>query len=331
MCTEVPQRLSIEKGRDRADEKTAARARATTKQVQVHPMPRLLACLTALAHISVLRAPKWHTYKAAPGGRPICEPYPGCNPPSVQKDLCPYTWRGEMCWLIRNARYAGVAHDALIVEVGSAFGMGIFTARHFGHPILGFECRADEYDNLRKQFAADQHVKLVRACVSDKPGVAKLYRAADSSSLLKSSTTGNAAAVSKASHENSTTEEVRMVTLDDMLSAVEVLNQPVGMIAIDVQGAEGLVLRGAKAVIQRHRPFILYEDTELKSSDREGRLLLRVLAEMGPDAPEYEPCYCERDCICRPRRDPGRDGSESGFQSRWWGPGSSMLTHPHKG
>ena len=55
----------------------------------------------------------------------------------------------------------------------------------------------------------------------------------------------------------------QIVTLDDVLGAVGVISRRVGVIAIDVQGVEGRVLRGAKEVIQRHRPIIMYEDTEL--------------------------------------------------------------------
>jgi len=128
----------------------------------------------------------------------------------------------------------------------------------------------------------------------------------------------------KATMENNTVEEVRMVTLDDMLSAVEVLDQAVGIIGIDVQGAEGQVLRGAEAVIRRHRPFIMYEDTELADADKNGQLFARILAEMGPRAPQYEPCYCERDCLCRPRLD-GGGSNRTSFDARWWGPGSSAL------
>ena len=139
----------------------------------------------------------------------------------------------------------------------------------------------------------------------------------------------------KALHENATTEQVRLVTLDDMLSAVDVLDQPVGVIAIDVQGAEGHVLRGAMATILRHRPFIMYEDTELAESDNNGKLLVRVLAEMGDGAPAYEPCYCERDCVCSPHAVVGSGASDgrtmhssnsSTFNARTWGPGSAALS-----
>jgi FkbM family methyltransferase len=207
-----------------------------------------------------------------------------------------------MCIIIEQARAAGVSHDALIVEVGSAFGSGIFVARHFGHPILGFECRAEEHERLGKQFEGDPQVKIVNACAGDQPGNGSLYRATDSSSMIKGQTErATKQRAAEISSRNSTQEDVRIVTLDDVLSTVDVLKQGVGVLAIDVQGAEKMVLRGAKQTTQRHLPHIMYEDIEIKRSEQNGKLLAHVLAEMGPDAPQYR-CTCERDCMCAPRR-----------------------------
>ena len=243
--------------------------------------------------------PKWHT--VYPPRSPVCEPYPGCPAPDVEKRLCPYTWLGEMCTMVKKATNMGVPSDALIVEVGSAFGYGMWIARHFGHPILGFECRGDEYERLRKQFEDDPHVKVVNACVADKPGFTKFYRAGDSSSMLEGAV-AKGPGLAKRISENSTVEEARIVTLDEMLSVVDVLKQPIGIITIDVQGAEPDVLRGAMKTIRAHRPLIMYEDTELSWDLKIGKLLPRLLGEaFGREAQRwYQPCHCERDCMCEP-------------------------------
>lgn len=284
---------------------------------------------------------RWHNKYRPNNYRPICDPYPGCLAPDVVTDLCPWTFYGELCHVMRIARAAGMPKNALIVEVGSASGYGIWTARHFGHPILGFECRFDEYERLRKQFERDPQVRIVNACVSDERGKTVLHRAIDSSSMLTSSIQANSVEARKAKQDaimNNVTadrmqEEVTMVTLDDILGVLNVFNDHVvGVIAIDVQGAEPMVLRGAKETIRRHRPLIMYEDTMIAVGERRGVLLKNVLKEISSEIPEkcwanetwhpheawhprisdrsreehraslpcYKPCDCERDCVCPP-------------------------------
>jgi len=246
------------------------------------------------------RAAVWHTHYAR---HQVCDPYPGCASPNVPLVLCPYTFLGEMCTLIQRARTLGMAKGALIVEVGSAFGYGIWTARYYGHPILAFECRRDEFDRLRKQFENDPQVKVVHACVSSKAGTTVLHRALDSSSMLSKNVGKGPAEVTKVAEEakssNATVEKVRTVTLDDMLGVLDVTGASVGAIAIDVQGVEDLVLHGAKKTIRRHRPHIMYEATMFKM-DRKQTLVQEVMASLQTEAPSYQTCYCERDCICPP-------------------------------
>lgn len=209
-----------------------------------------------------------------------------------------------MCALIQHAHHEGMPHDTLIVEVGSAHGYGIWTARHFGHPILGFECRKDEHSRLHQQFHKDPMVSVMHACVGDVPGTSRILHAGDSSSM-----SANASRVDG----NSTEEVVQVVTLDHLLTGIDpppwLVQRRVGVIAIDVQGFEGHVLRGATALIQRDKPFIMYEDTELQKGEMMGRLLMNVLMEIGDGAHEwYRPCYCERDCYCFPRDNVTRSG-----------------------
>ena len=237
-------------------------------------------------------------------GPPICEPYPGCKAPNATRMICPYPFFGELCTAIKQAKALGMPDNALIVEVGSAFGYGIWTARQAGHPILAFECRNDEYMRLRTQFADDPHVRIVNACVSDKAGPSQLYRASDSSSMIQKEVTGNAQAKAKAMQDGNgtnTVENVTMVTLDDLLGVLDLYDQTVGVIAVDVQGAEPFVLRGAKETIRRHAPLIMYEDTMLDSKDKNGCLMKSVLAEIGASSPSYSACRCERDCFCHPK------------------------------
>jgi hypothetical protein len=72
---------------------------------------------------------------------------------------------------------------------------------------------------------------------------------------------------------------VRTSTLDAMVG-----DRPVHMIKIDVEGAEGRVLRGAEAVLTRHHPMLLMEFSppSLEStSQMSGRDLLGYLTSLG--------------------------------------------------
>jgi len=189
--------------------------------------------------------------------------------------------------------------------VGSAFGYGIWSARHFGHPVLAFECRNDEYERLRIQFENDTQVRLVNACVSDRPGLTALHRAGDSSSLLPAAVARGPEALKarsdRISFNASGIETVRMVTLDGLLSdgpdgMPDISGLPVGIIAVDVQGAEPMVLRGAAATIRSHQPYVMYEDTMVSGAVRRGKLLRAIL---GVEGPVYD-CKCDRDCTCIP-------------------------------
>ena len=72
---------------------------------------------------------------------------------------------------------------------------------------------------------------------------------------------------------------VRTSTLDAMIGAL-----PVDMIKIDVEGAEGQVLKGAEGVLRRHRPIILMEFSppSLQStSHMSGHEVLTYLTSLG--------------------------------------------------
>lgn len=115
---------------------------------------------------------------------PICSPYPGCPTPNVAKELCGFRYWGELCGVIDRAHASGtVKNDTLLIDVGAAWGNQIWIGRHYGHPVLAFECRADEHARLQRQFASDPLVKVLKLCLSDQNSVQKMFIADDSSTL----------------------------------------------------------------------------------------------------------------------------------------------------
>ena len=243
----------------------------------------------------------------------VCNPYPGCRTPDVPKQLCPYTFLGEMCTLLTFAHANGLQKGSLVVEVGSAHGYGTWISRHYGHPFLGFECRKDEHARLSQQFSKDAGVDMRHACVSDYNGTTQLYESADSSSMSERIASGTSGTGVEGA------EVVDVMRLDDVLSG---RHERVGLIAIDVQGFEGNVLRGALQTIEKHRPWIFYEETIISPKKRAGILLYEILNQSQALAGAYECCLrnqprspkapygklCTgRDCTCWPVTTHGAD------------------------
>jgi hypothetical protein len=69
------------------------------------------------------------------------------------------------------------------VDVGAAYGWEAQIARHYGFPVLSFDCRTDEVARLRKRFSSDGFHQIEHGCLSNGTMTAVLHRAWHSSSL----------------------------------------------------------------------------------------------------------------------------------------------------
>jgi FkbM family methyltransferase len=113
--------------------------------------------------------------------------------------------------------------------------------------IVGFEASPVNVERLRERFRQMSHVDIRHAAVTDRAGMLTLYLDARSSkrhSLF-------AAAVSVRGESVT----VPAVTLDGLRGELP----RVDFIKIDAQGAEGRILTGGRALLERDRPVVLFE------------------------------------------------------------------------
>ena len=245
----------------------------------------LLACRgsSATAELSLMRCAR-------------IPPYKGPSSQNANK---------EFCRVLLTAHQNGLSNSTLFVDVGTERGDEVRIAKFYGHPVLTFECRGDvalgHHQDRSSRRLLDGDVRLVHACVSDRSGVARLHRALDSSSLLNASV---ASVGFKVGREPFAMETVPMLTLDGACDrdSLTTLGWPsdlrIGLVKIDVQGAEPAVLRGAQRILARDdRPYLLYEDSMLPQPVQKGKLLEDLVGGGG----RYR-CSCSGDCFCQPVR-----------------------------
>jgi len=157
----------------------------------------------------------------------------------------------ELVWLPRIA-----PAKELAIDVGANIGVYTIALAKTCREVYAFEPTKGVFAVLEKNTRLNQlrNVKSFQAAVTDRAGTLKLYHHPSGS--------GSNSIVSV----SDSFEEVPAVALDDVIPS----GTPVGFLKIDVQGAEELVLKGAKRIITESHPTILFE---LDSKSNIGDLL----------------------------------------------------------
>lgn len=141
-----------------------------------------------------------------------------------------------------------------VLDLGANVGYYTLIAAHLVGPrgrVHAFEPDPESYDLLVKSVRLNGHTNVTTVCaaVADRAERGRLYL--DSGRWGQSLSERNIAAPVGS-------VEVETVTLDGLLES-GALGPRVDVIKIDVQGAEGLVRKGAGRLLQRDRPKILME------------------------------------------------------------------------
>jgi FkbM family methyltransferase len=155
-----------------------------------------------------------------------------------------------------------VEHGSTVVDVGANIGFfSLRFARWVGPAgrVIAIEPEARNIDSLRRRVeraGLSNIVTCVQAAAADRPGQLRL--------ALNPGHPGD-------HHLAGDGEPVTAITLDELVANDP---HPLALIKIDVQGAEAMVLAGARGVLETHRPALFIEIHEpslarLGSSPRE--------------------------------------------------------------
>jgi FkbM family methyltransferase len=161
---------------------------------------------------------------------------------------------GRVYWIYKSrieAREAGalmqyVPADSTVIDVGANLGFftRLFVERSFCAKVLAIEPEPRNVTALREGAArwGRGRVEIIEAAVADITGTVYL----------------NVDPRNHSDHQLASEGlPVRAVRLDDLVTERGV--QHVGMIKVDVQGAEARVLQGGREVLAQHRPLIFIE------------------------------------------------------------------------
>lgn len=140
----------------------------------------------------------------------------------------------------------------VFIDVGANLGIyAVLAGKLVGKRgrVIAFEPTAQSFAGLQKNLMLNRFANSIafQVALSERSGKAWLYYGTDPvrNSLGKDPAFENGG------------EAVRTETLDDMLQRASV--RRVDLIKIDAEGAEELVLRGAKQILTRMRPVVMYE------------------------------------------------------------------------
>jgi FkbM family methyltransferase len=136
--------------------------------------------------------------------------------------------------------------EGAYVDVGASTGWFAVPFAKRGYKVIAFECNARSAQRLRDNCALNStSLMLHEAAASDRSGTAVFTH----NPRLPLTSGGSLEFV----RANRATEEVRCLTLDS------VIDEPVALLKIDVEGHERAVLAGAERVIAESRPAMVLE------------------------------------------------------------------------
>ena len=169
------------------------------------------------------------------------------------------------------------------VDVGAHYGyFSLLAARLVGDGghVLALEAAPNTVEVLRHNVRARGTVDVIHAAVADAPGKLKFFEfpayASEHNSVDVMQFRGEDWLASNAPREI----EVAAVTLDEVLANAATY-APARVIKIDVEGAEALVIAGAREYLSQHAPVVVMEYLSEERGNAPHREAARMLRELG--------------------------------------------------
>jgi len=115
---------------------------------------------------------------------------------------------------------------------------------------FGFEPIPALYQNLVKKYRAKDNCKISSIAASNKKGTSSFNHVISNPSY---------SGIKKRSYDNPSEQDEKISVNTDLLDNVISSNHKIDLIKIDVEGGEMLVLEGAKGLIEKNKPVIVFE------------------------------------------------------------------------
>ena len=170
--------------------------------------------------------------------------------------------------------------EGIVIDAGAHGGAQTRTALQYGRKVVAFDCLSDAYNDNLAIFGSNPNVTLLKACVGKDVRLAQLWLASESASLSKEAVSSGVELTKARAHAKSrgrNAEDVIVVPLDALI------NQPVAVVKMDVQGAEREVFKGMQRILTTYLPAIMYEEAGMGK----GSIYDDILQPLGYDCLKY--------------------------------------------
>lgn len=137
--------------------------------------------------------------------------------------------------------------DLTVLDIGANVGDTIAVIKSaVDIPIIGVEGDAISYGFLEKNTAQFQQVTIIKEFLGEKSQTLQvaLEKGGWNTTLVPSETSGN---------------QLTLKTLDEVLAEHRLSNLTLKLLKVDTEGFDTIILRGAFALIQRHKPVLYFE------------------------------------------------------------------------